>query len=332
MFVCLFFFICLFLKLPVDVIWRFSGVCSDWRSRLTHESFWACYCANKGWNFRKGLEAEAESEAKAEEKAKKAGYRKRKSYIAFIGLGPMSIRFWARKMFFKEQRDKMYDSAAMRLLRDTDLRMGYGQNVRGFLDCVLAVDPCFGPALNKRALLSFDQGDFESAKKGTSGSVLFVCCLFVVCLFVCFVCLFVVFLLFVCCLFVCCLFVVCFVLFCFVLFCFLFFIYLSFSDLEAALRHNPYYSDAISNLGLAYHELGLLEDACKMYTIALAIEGDEISFNNRGLCLNDLGQNERAIEDFMTILTILNPRYVDGFNNMAYSKNCLGRYEEAVIG
>jgi hypothetical protein len=32
-----------------------------------------------------------------------------------------------------------------------------------------------------------------------------------------------------------------------------------------------------------------------MYSVALSIEGDEISFNNRGLCLNDMGKNEQVV-------------------------------------
>lgn len=243
----------------------------------------------KGWDYRAGLAEEAEKEEKIVAKARKNGVPpKRKSFIPFIGLGPLSVRFWARKHFFKLQRLRMYDeSPAIEALRDPETRRAFGNNNRGFLDFVLAIDEVsinavcffrlgfkcfspqhFAPALNKRALLSFDVGDYEAARK----------------------------------------------------------------DLEVAVRFFPYFSDAVSNLGLALHELGHLEQAFRMYSIALSIEGDEISFNNRGLCLNDMGRNEevrkrererghffgvhfillKAINDFMTILTFLGKRPTNG--------------------
>jgi tetratricopeptide (TPR) repeat protein len=40
--------------------------------------------------------------------------------------------------------------------------------------------------------------------------------------------------------------------------------------------------------------------------------------------------NDKAVEDFSTILEILNPRYVDAYNNRAFSYNCMQEWEKAV--
>jgi tetratricopeptide (TPR) repeat protein len=192
------------LRLGVDDLWRYQRVCVAWRSLLVSDSFWVMYCNVREWDYRKGLAVEIAA--------------RRKMYIAFVGSGPLTVRFWARKVFFREQRDRMFETSAVELMRDGDLRRRFGHDIRGFLDCVLAVDEKFGPALNKRALLSFDEGKYEAAKE----------------------------------------------------------------DLEQCVKHNIYFSDAISNLGLAFHELGMLEKAFKMYSVAISIEGDEISLNVRG--------------------------------------------------
>lgn len=41
--------------------------------------------------------------------------------------------------------------------------------------------------------------------------------------------------------------------------------------------------------------------------------------SNRGLLYNDMKQNGLAIEDFLTIIVKLNPRYIDAWNNVAFA-------------
>ena len=100
-------------------------------------------------------------------------------------------------------------------------------------------------------------------------------------------------------------------------------------DLEHAVRLFPNFGDALNNLGLACHELGDPEAALRHYSRALALEGDAVTYNNRGLALNDLARHAEAVADFTTILEKLNPRHVDALNNRAFSYNSLGCYEEA---
>lgn len=258
------------LQLSVDDVWVCCGVAVSWRQELSSEHFWKSYCASRGWDYRSGLAQEAMREAQEDAKAKQRGYRKRKSFCTVGGDKGPSVRMFARRCFLRRQKTLMFETAndmALDALRNVELRRQFGTNTKGFLDHVLALDPRFAPALNRRALLCFDSGSYAEAVP----------------------------------------------------------------DLELAVKLFPYFSDAVNNLGLALHEVDQLERALRLYTRALALEGDAVTFNNRGLCYNDLGKNELAIQDFTTILTKLNPRYVDAFNNRAYSKNCLARFEEAIV-
>ncbi len=66
-------------------------------------------------------------------------------------------------------------------------------------------------------------------------------------------------------------------------------------DLEHCVKIAPFFTDAIHNLGLCYHESQKLDCALRMYGRAILIEGDCVSLNNRGLLFNDMKENAKAI-------------------------------------
>lgn len=98
--------------------------------------------------------------------------------------------------------------------------------------------------------------------------------------------------------------------------------------LERAVGLYPWYTEALHNLGFAYHELDRLDEALFCYTRVVLLDGDAVSFNNRGLLLSDLGENAKAVDDFSTIINFLKPS-ADAYNNRAFSYNRLGEYELA---
>lgn len=102
------------------------------------------------------------------------------------------------------------------------------------------------------------------------------------------------------------------------------------SDLSRCVLLWPFFADAWSNMGLALHELGRLEEALRCYNRAASLEGDCVTLNNRGLLLNDMGRMEESIADFSTIIHVLNPRYCDAYNNRAFAYNCVQKHAEAV--
>jgi protein O-mannosyl-transferase len=96
------------------------------------------------------------------------------------------------------------------------------------------------------------------------------------------------------------------------------------SEFQIALRIEPNYLRAHTDLGSAYAKLGRLSDAQAEYRAALAIDPDlPIPHNNLGNTYAQLGLWNEAISEYETALR-LDPEYTDARKNLAEAEYTLG--------
>ena len=97
-----------------------------------------------------------------------------------------------------------------------------------------------------------------------------------------------------------------------------------------ALSLNPNNALAYCGCGTAYSELGQNERAIQDYDKAIELNPNyATAYNNRGESYRHLGQYERAIQDYDKAIE-LNPNDDYAYNNRGISYNDLGQYERAI--
>jgi len=102
------------------------------------------------------------------------------------------------------------------------------------------------------------------------------------------------------------------------------------NNYKKALRINPYYADAYSNMGNVLKDKGDLEGAIENYKQALKIKPDYAqAYNNMGNALKDKGDLEAAIQSYKQALKI-KPDYAQAFSNMGNALKSQGDVEAAI--
>lgn len=102
------------------------------------------------------------------------------------------------------------------------------------------------------------------------------------------------------------------------------------TKLLTAIEIMPRYTDAHSELGIAYQRLGQREKALAQYQRTLEISPDHyITQSNLGSLLFELGRYDEAIPHFERALQLF-PRYQDAIGNLASSYGMIGNYEMAI--
>jgi len=100
--------------------------------------------------------------------------------------------------------------------------------------------------------------------------------------------------------------------------------------LDEAIRLNPQYAWAYINRGFAYGNLGQYERAIQDFDEAIRINPQyALDYNNRGNAYGNLGQHEKAIHDFDEAIRI-NPQFASAYYNRGASYYQLGQYERAI--
>jgi len=99
---------------------------------------------------------------------------------------------------------------------------------------------------------------------------------------------------------------------------------------KMALKINPDYADAYSNMGNALKDKGDLEAAIQSYKQALKIKPDYAqAYNNMGNALKDKGDLEAAIQSYKQALKI-KPDYAQAYSNMGNALKSQGDVEAAI--
>jgi protein O-GlcNAc transferase len=97
-----------------------------------------------------------------------------------------------------------------------------------------------------------------------------------------------------------------------------------------ALKINPAFADAHSNLGNALRDLKRLDEALACYDRALQLRPDYVEpLYNRGLALQELWRHEEAIACYRRALA-LRPDYAEAINNLGIALRESGRHEQSV--
>jgi len=106
--------------------------------------------------------------------------------------------------------------------------------------------------------------------------------------------------------------------------------------LEEALRLNPYYWNAIFNLGLVYEGLGLVEKAIAQYRQALNYNNDQdhrdglaATLNNRGVEFLNKGDYDKAEADFTEAVKLSG--YLQAHYNLGVIHRVKGKHQAAVL-
>jgi len=98
-----------------------------------------------------------------------------------------------------------------------------------------------------------------------------------------------------------------------------------------SLKLKPNFFEAHYNMGNALKKLGRFDEAIERYVKALKIKPDLAeALNNMGLVYLELGRIDKAIEQFTTALEI-NASFADAHNNLGNALKELGRLDEAVV-
>lgn len=102
------------------------------------------------------------------------------------------------------------------------------------------------------------------------------------------------------------------------------------ASLKTALRIYPDFTDAKSEMGLAYQRLGMRDQARDIYAEILKTRPThKITLNNMGTVLFEQGKFDNAITHFQKAIA-QDPRYFDAMGNLASCYGTIGRYEEAI--
>ena len=101
--------------------------------------------------------------------------------------------------------------------------------------------------------------------------------------------------------------------------------------LNRALKSNPNYAACHSNLGVALHELGLVNEAIASYDKAISIKPDYAeAYCNRGLALKALGYPNESLASFDNAIS-MNPDYAEAYSSRGDILQGLGRLDEALL-
>lgn len=99
--------------------------------------------------------------------------------------------------------------------------------------------------------------------------------------------------------------------------------------LKNAARFSPDDAGVHNNLGVAWRDLGQLDDAVASFRQALAIKPDYVEAHyNLGNALRELGQLDDAVARFRRVLKI-KPDYVEAHNNIGVALQDLGQFDGA---
>ena len=102
------------------------------------------------------------------------------------------------------------------------------------------------------------------------------------------------------------------------------------NNYKKALKINPYYADAYSNMGNVLKDKGDLEAAIQSYKQALKIKPDYAqAYSNMGIALKGKGDLNAAISSYKQALKI-KPDYAEAYNNMGSALNDKGDLEAAI--
>ncbi|MGB6935189.1 MAG: tetratricopeptide repeat protein [Xanthobacteraceae bacterium] len=100
---------------------------------------------------------------------------------------------------------------------------------------------------------------------------------------------------------------------------------------EHALTLCPDHADALTNRGVALHELGRLDEALKSYDHALALRPDDAeALSNRGHTLHELERYEESLASCDRAL-LLQPDLADAYCNRGNALNAVQRFDEALV-
>lgn len=101
-------------------------------------------------------------------------------------------------------------------------------------------------------------------------------------------------------------------------------------ELQAALKIYPSYSEALSQLAVAYYKTADYPNAVKYSESALKLNpNDIITINNLGSSLFQIGKPEEAMVYYQKAIQ-LNPRYEDGWMNIGSINGMMQKYDEAI--
>jgi len=100
---------------------------------------------------------------------------------------------------------------------------------------------------------------------------------------------------------------------------------------KKALKINPDYADAYSNMGNALKDKGDLEAAIESYKQALKIKPDYAqAYNNMGNTLKEKGDLDAAISNYKEAIKI-NPAYAECHSNLGDAFQLLNQTEQALV-
>ena len=96
-----------------------------------------------------------------------------------------------------------------------------------------------------------------------------------------------------------------------------------------ALAIKPDYVDAHNNLGIAFKNLGKLDEAIASYHKVLTIKPDYVeTHNNLGIALQELGRLDEAVASYHKALAI-KPDYAEAHSNLGSALHEQGKPEDA---
>jgi tetratricopeptide (TPR) repeat protein len=99
---------------------------------------------------------------------------------------------------------------------------------------------------------------------------------------------------------------------------------------DDCVKKSPNKVRSHNNRGIAYGELGQYQRAIEDYTEAIRLKPDDAeAYYNRGNAYANLGQQPRAIEDYTEAIR-LKPAYADAYSNRGNAYAELGQYQRAI--
>ena len=102
------------------------------------------------------------------------------------------------------------------------------------------------------------------------------------------------------------------------------------AEYRKAIKINPNFANAHNNLGVAYYERGFLDEAMAEYRKALAINHKNVdAYNNLGTVYYERGLLDEAMAEYRKALEI-NPNHIDAHNNLGAAYDKRGLLDEAM--